>query len=76
MAATLLLGVWGGGAPSAFGAAPPAASSGSLCKGGQKIVVGEDVALSGPFSLFGTPDTWGAAAARDWYNARGGIDGC
>lgn len=74
--ATLLLGVFGGGAPSAFGATPPKASSGSLCKGGQKIVVGEDVALSGPFSLFGTPDTYGATAAKDYYNSRGGVDGC
>jgi ABC-type branched-subunit amino acid transport system substrate-binding protein len=69
-------------AVAAFSGAAPALAAptrpgrtGSICHG-QPIVVGEDVALSGAFSLFGTPDTWGVRAYNDYLNSIGGVDGC
>lgn len=63
-------------APAAWGAPRPAASGTTICHNGQKVVVGEDVALSGPNSFLGNNDVLGATAYFDQLNSKGGLDGC
>lgn len=65
-AVCVLIGL--GACSSRFSTSGSSSSSGPL-------IIGQDVALTGQFSVLGVPEANGAKAAAAWLNAHGGIQG-